>query len=62
MFVRLNSNDVLLIHVKGWKKWFNDFRENSTDSIFDGHQSVIVKRAVIGSKGGWKLSPIFFKL
>ena len=24
-----------------------------------GHRPVIVKRAVIGSKGGWKLSTIF---
>ena len=25
MFVRLDSDDVSLIHVKGWIKWFNDF-------------------------------------
>ena len=24
MFVRLNSDDVLLIHIKGWMKWFNE--------------------------------------
>ena len=30
--------------------------------VGEGHRPVIVKRAVIGSKGGWKLSTIFFKL
>ena len=34
MFVRLNSDDVLLLHVKGWMKWFKEFRKNST--VFDG--------------------------
>ena len=24
MFVRLNSDDVLLIYIKGWMKWFNE--------------------------------------
>ena len=32
--------------------------ELSTDHP-DGHRPVNVKRAVIGSKGGWKLSTIF---
>ena len=30
---------------------------NVTEAL--GHRPVIVKRAVIGSKGGWKLSTIF---
>ena len=28
--------------------------------MIPGHRPVNVKRAVIGSKGGWKLSTIFF--
>ena len=31
-----------------------DFFLKGKDAI--GHRSVIIKRAVIGSKGGWKLS------
>ena len=30
-----------------------------TSESVEGHRPVIVKRAVIGSKGGWKLSTIF---
>ena len=30
-----------------------------SDILLPGHRPVIVKRAVIGSKGGWKLSIIF---
>ena len=29
------------------------------NALLLGHRPVIVKRAVIGSKGGWKLSTIF---
>ena len=36
MFVRNNSVDVLLVHVKGWVKCLMSFRENNTDSVFDG--------------------------
>ena len=34
-------------------------RSNSKTSLPLGHRPVNVKRAVIGSKGGWKLSTIF---
>ena len=39
--------------------------QNTVNKTFQrclGHRPVNVKRAVIGSKGGWKLSTIFFKL
>ena len=36
MFVRLNSDDVLLIHVKGWMEWLKSFHDNSNDSVFVG--------------------------
>ena len=36
---------------ESWLLYFNCFP--------DGHRPVIVKRAVIGSKDGWKLSTIF---
>ena len=35
MFVRLNSDDVLLIHVKGWMSGLKSLRENSNDWVFD---------------------------
>ena len=31
----------------------------SNHFVLDVHRPVVVKRAVIGSKGGWKLSTIF---
>ena len=36
-------------HLRRWR---------ASESVF-GHRPVNVKRAVIGSKGGWKLSTIF---
>ena len=45
MFIGLNLTIFLVLYLK----WVMSF----------GHRPVIVKRAVIGSKGWWKLSTIF---
>ena len=37
----------------------SEFRQLSQGTSVDGHRPANVKRAVIGSKGGWKLSTIF---
>ena len=43
----------------GWVGGLTFSPANDRPSYTEGHRPVNVKRAVIGSKGGWKLSTIF---